>query len=286
MSDGTSSLITHHTSHIMQTTEIFVEQLIIGLMALIAILLLAAPEAASLITKPDIGTGVLFLSGAYVAGILFDRYADSVLGDLEQHQRLLRALDELKELNGGKELPAKAPAYDLFPEGHLRIDLLRDEHVAPYGNYLRSRIRLMRALATLLPALAIGVALWNVDVDRHGAFGVLPWLVLVVYGGLFLASIPREKLPRTDKLHEGRNYEDYLALVTAKERGDAPHKAVLLARAPFAGLILTGVAVVLLLRAKAPHLIWFPIGAFLGSMVAGWAWWRITVTYHRLLLKL
>jgi hypothetical protein len=160
----------------MQTTEIFVEQLIIGVLTLLAVVLLVAPSAITTMTDPGVATGALFLGGAYLTGIIADRFIDTLLEDAEQHQRLVTAIAAHEKLGGEKAKPdvAAAPAQDPFPEDRLRVALLRDEHLAPYGNYLRSRIRLMRALAVLFPGIAIGLAAVSIDVDVRVNYRAIP----------------------------------------------------------------------------------------------------------------
>ena len=133
----------------MQATEMFVEQLLIGMLAAVTIVCLAAPDALWPLTDANAGLGALLLGGAYVLGIIYDRYADTLLEDMEQYQRLITAIDQWKKRcktnNVGVDISAVVPSKDPFEEDTLRLALLKNEQLGAYGTYLRSRIRLTRA---------------------------------------------------------------------------------------------------------------------------------------------
>ena len=118
----------------MKTTEVFVEQVLIGFMVLaigwlpfyrFADLKLGLESAA----QAAVAVGV-----AYLLGIVFDRFADTLLGRVERH-----ILDW---------------------RGRLRVGVLaKGEQLADWMEYLRSRIRLARSLAVFLPGLTVSAVL-------------------------------------------------------------------------------------------------------------------------------
>ena len=137
----------------MQTTEVFVEQVLIGLLVLFTGGLFVGwrPEFSG--NAKDIQISLLMLGTSYLVGILYDRLADTLLQNLEQHYRLAIAI---KRVNNS-EVKGPECGADPFPEAHLRISIMRGEPgLAEYTAYLRSRIRLARAMVSILPALSIG----------------------------------------------------------------------------------------------------------------------------------
>src|SRR6266568_726120 len=161
----------------MNTAELYIEPILIGVLTLVLLALPFAPEildlARSGTLKPfgDIAVGAVLVGAAYFVGILVDRLIDTCLQALERHNRVRFAL-------GGLEIPGETaadtpadrkaawdarPSGDLFPEDVYRWSVLvQAEKIADNLDYIRTRIRLLRALAFLLPGLvfagALGVA--------------------------------------------------------------------------------------------------------------------------------
>lgn len=74
----------------MKTTEIFVEQVLIGLLVLAIGGLPYWKWCEVCKAWDDLGKGVLLIAVAYLLGIIFDRYADTLLSRVEQyHSRYL-----------------------------------------------------------------------------------------------------------------------------------------------------------------------------------------------------
>ena len=164
----------------MKATEVFVEQLIIGTMALLAAGLPFAPELSELWREhaSDLGTVrqatllALLVGSAYLLGIVLDRFIDTLLQRLDANNRLRFALSKVES--------APERWKDPFPEGRYRLAALElGGAVAEWLDYLRSRIRLSRALAALLPGLTVA--------------GVLAAARL---GCTFLLGAPRGRLAR------------------------------------------------------------------------------------------
>ena len=108
----------------MGTTELQVEQVIVGGVVLAAVLFPWAPQILPALTSPQplaglaTGAGLLYL--AYVLGVVFDRLADTLTEWLDGCQRLLVA-EETERRDGAPKLRP-----DPFPEGLLRMQVLRD----------------------------------------------------------------------------------------------------------------------------------------------------------------
>jgi hypothetical protein len=139
----------------MKATEIFVEQVLIGFLVMGTVGVMFYTEVMAFLVKQkdlSVMVGAGLVGAAYFIGIVYDRLADTILEDIDQHQRLWFALN-----------PSKTPT-DPFPENQYRVELMQPSDVYEYGNYLRSRIRLTRAFTTLLPGLSISVLL----IAMHG----------------------------------------------------------------------------------------------------------------------
>lgn len=264
----------------MQTTEIFVEQLIIGVLASLAVALFIPAAELRLIAEQGVAVTAVLLGAAYLVGILADRIADTLLEDVEQHHRLLTAVE--------RTFP-DAPATDPFPVDRLRLAVDRDQQLAPYGSYLRSRIRLMRSLTVALPALTVGWAVRSLEHDALGA-SVLAAFVAVAYGGLFLLTLLRPvDLPRTDDLTDATRWGDYLKRVGADRPGSSRSTRTM--RALFGSrslvtvlLLLSAASGLLLARQGAAAAAIIPLAGLGATALAGWVWWRITRTFHAFLL--
>jgi len=172
----------------MKTSELYIEQVLIGLL-IIAIALLPwvhelRPKLDSITAAGAIAEGSVLLGLAFLLGIPFDRFADTLSERLEQRNRLQFALN----LQIGKRLPVlkwnenNRLAKDIYPENRLRLDGLgRAEGVVNLLEYHRSRIRLARALAVYGPALTFSFT-----------FGVSPCLkqTTVSLNCLLLSGVP------------------------------------------------------------------------------------------------
>src|ERR687892_741368 len=99
----------------MKTTELFVEQTLTGFLVLTAV---ASPflswETLEELPEVDISSAAGAIGVAYLLGVIFDRFADTLLERLNRWNRLRFAL-ELKEENN-----ALSPE-DPFPEDQLQI---------------------------------------------------------------------------------------------------------------------------------------------------------------------
>jgi hypothetical protein len=190
----------------MKTTEIFIEQVIIGFIVLAICLLPVHSAIESYGSGKDIFVTVAAVGVAYLLGIIFDRYADGCVQRYEQHLRARCAI----ELSPLPEEPA-----DPFPEDRYRIQQLSaGSGLTEWFNYLRSTIRLSRALAVFVPGLTLagvmatrnwpnfdGTAAWGYYVLAATYLG-LPVISAVIGKSLFGSHVA----PRTDAREKMKEY--------------------------------------------------------------------------------
>jgi hypothetical protein len=288
----------------MKTTELFVEQILIGALVLAAGLLPWWPELRPVLTGLSgvlgLAGGAVALGAAYLLGIVFDRLADTLLEELERHQRLRFALawPALRE----KEPPASASEWsDPFPEGALRLAALRDPGpVVEWLDYHRSRIRLSRALALFLPALTFAAVLAGAR-RPPGPDALNPaWMLVVpvVYAVVVWLSDRRGQELRTKKVQRptwrlAPRTDRREAYWYARDTGLIAEEAVgrVLRRRAVARILLADPAVLgslallvgALALAAAAGARWLVAVAAAGAGLSGlsaWAWWRIGATYR------
>lgn len=187
----------------MKTTEMFVEQILIG-GALLFIVFLLFPDLPSLtipknwnISGPLVSAliGASALGAAYFFGILYDRVADTLLEDQEKRSRLRYALKRYKRTK------VSFSEDDLFPVHILRLEVYDAKSgVSEHANYLRSRIRLLRALTTLIPALTVSYVIHGLMDEQKSGWQELRIAgtvgLFLIYGSVFLYKI----LPWLNKL--------------------------------------------------------------------------------------
>lgn len=291
----------------MKTTEIFVEQVLIGALVLGAAALPWWPEVARLFVPGGIvglGGGLAVVGVAYLLGILCDRLADTLTEDLERHHRLRFAL-AWPTLRGVGPPRDEAEWKDPFPEDALRLAVLRDAApVVAWLDYHRSRVRLTRALAVFLPAAAFAAVLGAARLERPagswpgaGWIGLVPLIyALVVWRGWrrrertgkLDARRPAWPLaPRTDR----RQAYDYGADqgFTDNEPASRRRRTRSLARVVQADPAVQGAAllhmaglVTALATGRTAVIGLALLGAGL-TVVSGWSWWRISATYRHYL---
>jgi hypothetical protein len=114
----------------MKTTEIFVEQVIIGFLVLMIAALPFYPQIkyqSELVEGWEIffSFAAAALGIAYMLGIVFDRFADSLVADLTEHQR--RRVVDPNYWSGD------------YPEARLRIAILEAGDRPPNGTTICAR---------------------------------------------------------------------------------------------------------------------------------------------------
>jgi hypothetical protein len=193
----------------MKATEIFVEQVLIGfvLLAIVSALaspcslaafpgldaiwelhaeyacpVLGTPGADETKTPMDISLAVLATGLAYFLGLIYDRIADTLCAAWEQHNRLQIALKDVER----DEMEGLPESGDPFPEDKIRYVLQGSPSRVEWADYLRSRIRLTRALATLIPALGATSA---VLIGAPENAGPVAFVLLAIYLAVPAAAI-------------------------------------------------------------------------------------------------
>jgi hypothetical protein len=263
----------------MKTTELFVEQTLTGFLVLTAG---AAPFLSweKLQKLPDDVKGGIDISSAagaigaaYLLGVIFDRFADTLLERFNRWNRLLFAI-ELKEQN--KALSPEDP----FPEDRLQIEVIHEGDEAwEWMDYLRSRIRLARAMTAFVPALTLSMELTVGLRDRAGMITAVLAIVVVAYAAAFVVSQMLERssrrVPKTYDLHTDGDCQDARAKMGAT-REPAFWLGVFLLAVGL-GLIPLGAG-----PARATMAAVFASGAVL-TAISAWAWWRTTETFMQFL---
>lgn len=301
----------------MKTTELFIDQVLIGFLVVAtfwALSPIALPELQGL----DFSKAAVLVIAAYFTGILFDRFADTLLQDLERHTFLRYSLDTCKER--GLPRPVGPKKQELLPIGMFRMAVIRDPNAREYSDYLRSRMRLTRALAVISPAMSIALVaflvedecerLWTCGVSGAGSThpgGVLlAWWPCVAIAGIYalafvsqlfktaakhfadaaaaaLSGVCWVKPPKT--FVSGNVLNNYLTLIG----GAAPHRGRIYASLRrlvvvdpilcLSALVLLGVGVKVALTANRADLAVIPPLGLVVAFWAGWTWLRINKTF-------
>lgn len=263
----------------MKTTELFVEQTLTGFLVLGAGAapflswekLQQLPEEAK--GGIDISSAAGAIGAAYLLGVVFDRFADTLLERFNRWNRLLFAI-ELKEEN--KALSADDP----FPEDRLQIEVIhKGDEAWEWMDYLRSRIRIARAMTAFVPALTLSIELALGLRDRPGTIKAVLATVATAYVAAFLASqiIERSsrRLPKTYDLHTDEDCREARARMRA-----ATEPAFWL------GVVLFALGAVLIVIGTGPHRLAMAAVLATGTVltaISAWAWWRTTETFMQFL---
>jgi hypothetical protein len=248
----------------MSTVEVAVEQVLIGCVVLLIGLLCAGVDPNYTLTtfKDSSATAVMALGVAYLIGIVYDRVADTLMEDIEGHYRNLFAVDT-----------------GAFAEDRLRIRALRTEQSSSYAGYLRTRIRLSRALATLFPGLSCALAAWLAlveNAEKHAAGVVIGGM----YGIAFLIKMVPEGAPWG--LLRGRKAGRSDSACPNAYKGRRLVGYVVTDRVLWTAALLTFMGSLTVLGRTAN--LWvaaLPLFGLLGALLSGWAWIRITRTFYR-----
>jgi hypothetical protein len=263
----------------MKTTELFVEQTLTGFLVLTAA---AAPFLSwdTLQELPgeakggiDISSAAGAIGAAYLLGVIFDRFADTLLERINRWNRLLFAI-ELKEEN--KALSPDDP----FPEDRLQIEVIhKGDEAWEWMDYIRSRIRVARAMTVFVPAVTLSMELAFGLRDRPGLIRAVLALVVAAYAAAFLASQilerSRRRLPKTYDLRTDEACRHARAQMRVATEPASWLGAFLLALG--LGLIAIGAG-----PARGGMAAVFGTGAVL-TAISGWAWWRTTGTFMQFL---
>ncbi len=128
------------------------EYILAGLLALCAFVLPFLPRCILESGGDLAGITAIAIGLSYLAGMVFDKAADAILGPLEQWLRLQRA----------NKHAAHTPEHnrDPFPQDALEFSLRKNDGALEWMNSLRSRIRCARALAVFSCPAAMGIAVF------------------------------------------------------------------------------------------------------------------------------
>lgn len=276
----------------MKSTEIFVEQVLIGGMVLAMLSPLVGEDMLMLLGPlggpQGVAAGAALVGAAYLVGIVYDRWADTVLEDIEQHGRWTRVL-------WWQRNPRKPD--DPFPEGRYRMRLLDQGAAADYAGYLRSRVRLSRALASLLPGLCVAYVLWKA---RPSSASVGWYAAGALMGGLyalvFVAQLVRGRRHRQRGRPGSPARGDALGWYRTPKtwEGSATRQAALYEHrgvlglavyepALWGGLALTALGCLVAVMAERRGLVAVPLVGAVLTYLVGWTWWRISHTYWQFL---
>lgn len=295
----------------MKTTEIFVEQVLIGFMVLlVGALVFWGDVYAFALKRSDksldlIVTGGILIGVAYLIGMVYDRIADTLLQDLEAHGRLQFALARFKFKSGkirtkvysrrikGRERNVQdlsvnfSSNIDPFEDGRSRIMVFSNSEATAQVEYLRSRIRLTRALATIIPGVTIATLL-AVDNGDAGIWWIVVALTIpFAYAAtLFLKTLQPENAPcyRPPKTYKLREVVKYTrrAQMRYDDGKDPWHivRLILYDEVWIALLLLTLAGVVLVLKTGIYELLSVVVVGLVLTIVVGWTWWRISITFY------
>ena len=263
----------------MKSTELFVEQTLTGFLVLSAA---AAPfvslEDLQKVSDEakggiDIGSAAGAIGAAYLLGVIFDRFADTLLERFNRWNRLLFAI-ELK-----KDNKALSPD-DPFPEDQLQIEVIHQGGEAwEWMDYLRSRIRIARAMTAFVPALTLSLMLATGFRGSRGTIHVVLASIAAAYLLSFLVSRILERssqrMPKTYHLRTAADCEH--ARIQMKAMAEPVF---------WLGVVLIALGLGLIPFAAADDRSTmgaiFATGIALASICA-WSWWRMTGTFMQFL---
>lgn len=254
----------------MKTTEVFVEQVLIGFLVLLigALPFVGATLPESVGALKVIGSAIGTVGVAYLLGIPFDRFADSVLSSLETRTRLAFSVEH--------PVPG---SEDPFPEDLLKIAVQQaNDGTVAWMEYLRSRIRLARAVAVFAPGLTLSaiLATWPESGQNWFVSSAPPWAVTatlgsscVIYATAFLCALRAEEaLPKTNEL---------LEMITARQ--EIPVFTWKKDPVPWLLIPFVAIGVVLGMASQSGLCALVGVVGLLITLLTGWSWWRITKTY-------
>jgi hypothetical protein len=264
----------------MKTTELFVEQVLIGFFVIGIVTLLASHGLPNIdwetktLKAVVLSTGLLVV--AYLIGIVYDRCADTLLKDIDQHNRLRAGLKDTDL--------TQSVTKDPFPEQDIRTKILaKASEMVEYANYLRSRMRLTRALATLVPALGLTWILIQLGNQATWVYGTV--VISLVYGIALLLKLFgwTYEPPRTNKLDKVNEYIEGHRKKNTNEL-TLIRPTILLEPVYWGLFVLTISGWIFVLRASGNNLLLLIPFASIGlTLLVGWCWWRISGTFFSLL---
>ena len=248
----------------MEMTAVYVEQVIIGAFVLVTVVVLATGALPVIpADMNEIAAGLAFIGAAYVTGILYDRSADTLLERIARWHRISFALERFKP-----KFPFTA---DPFPE-FARRQQVRPEPLA----YFRSRFRILRATASILPAMTIAALVLRQPVWG----GVAMFEVAIIYGAT--AYLSRGSVPPTSK------WKVLNRVLRGKLRGRHLSLRRFWSEPALFGLLLIAVlgAGIAATDANVTAASLLLASGLALTLLTAWAWLRVTDTYLGLVYML
>ena len=162
----------------------------------------------------------------------------------------------------------------------MQIEVIhRGDEAWEWMDYLRSRIRIARAMAAFVPALTLSMVLAMGLRDRQGLVKAVLASVVGAYVVAFLVSRILEKSSRRmPKTYELRSDEDCKHARASMSTTREP--------AFWLGVFLIALGLGLIPLADAPHRGAMASALATGTVLGGisaWVWWRTTVTFMQFL---
>jgi hypothetical protein len=178
-----------------------------------------------------------------------------------------------------KENKALSPD-DAFPEDRLQIEVIHKGHEAwEWMDYLRSRIRIARAMAAFVPAVTLSIQLAIGFRAHPGMVKAVLAIVVAAYVAAFLVSRILERssrrLPKTYDLHTDEDC-----------RGARAKMRVTMEPAFWLGVFLLALGLGLIAVGTGPGRAGMAAVVGAGTVLTAisvWAWWRTTETFMQFL---
>jgi hypothetical protein len=161
------------------------------------------------------------------------------------------------------------------------------------ASYLRSRIRLTRALTSLTPAMTVGclMMLLNQDGDSSPRRLVVAITMAVVYALAYVIKVSGNdairgyRPPKTYHLIDGGKYQEYKKKIQGTSSSGGLLRFIMRhERLSWLVLLLTAGSIIIAILDRRPSLTVIPIVGLLLTMLIGWSWWRISKTFMTLLI--
>jgi hypothetical protein len=284
----------------LKSTQIVIEQLFIGLFFFLIIGIFLVGRKI-LPTEwpgsfPDSwALGAFLFIAAYAAGVVIDRLSDTLLDKLFSINRI-KAVS--KRLTWPELERFSVYLLDPYPEACLRMEIYdKGGGIAEHHAYLRTRIRITRAITCLLPAFFISLqTAYYVKSDQHryyiGLLTLLTYLLLIIVA---IVTDDKYSIPKSYKIDK---FKEYIEKRCGDCGNDTENNIKLKINRtewicqPGSGLIIFVIISVVI----AYNFSWiksppnmrpdlFPALLPLITLLAGRAWWRISKTFFNLLLN-
>jgi hypothetical protein len=244
----------------MEMTAVYVEQVIIGLFVIVTVSVLLC--GTPLVVPDNNAALAALIAAAYVVGILYDRISDTMLTSVAAFGKIAYGVRGKKP-----RFPAEKQYIldDPIPEYDQRLIT-----TPPSQLYVLSRLRLLRALTSLIPAMTAALCIAGTRNPR--------FLGYVIAGyALYAALAYYWRVPQTNHISEVNVFlRRYMRLNRRGEMNVSLWR--LLSYPPVFCVIAAGAIAAIRFPDKGV----FIIGGLLLTFLTGWAWLRVADTHMRL----